>query len=83
MVKMLPKSVLLGRDIPELVRIGSPEEMVATMRTLANRKREEEETTCRSLSPVLVSNVKEMLLPGLEGPEADGLDCSDGIVKGF
>lgn len=47
MVKMLPKSVLLlGRDIPELVRIGSPEEaLVATMQTQANRKREEEKTT--------------------------------------
>ena len=44
-VKKLPKSVLLGRDVPELVRIGNPEEALAAMtRAQAKRKREEEES---------------------------------------
>ena len=44
-VKKLPKSVLLGRDVPELVRIGNPEEALAAMtRAQARRKREVEES---------------------------------------
>ena len=44
-VKKLPKSVLLGRDVPELVRIGNPEEALAAMtRAQAKRKRKEEES---------------------------------------
>ena len=49
MVKKLPTSVLLGRDVPELVWIGSSkhaaeEALAATTRAQAKRKREEEES---------------------------------------
>ena len=44
-MKKLPKSVLLGRDVPELVRIGNPEKaLAAMMRAQAKRKREVEES---------------------------------------
>ena len=76
-VKKLPTSVLLGRDLPELVQICSSETageeaLAAITRAQARRKREEEESaskkdkdsgiTCRSLSPVSV-----MKDPGEEG----------------
>ena len=91
-VKKLPKSVLLGRDVPELVRIGNPEEALAAMtRAQAKRKREEEESelekekdsgvNCRSLTPV-PETVKEKLLPGPVGPEDDGLERSTVIEPG-
>eukprot|EP00731_Ephydatia_muelleri_P034653 Em0070g9a len=90
-VKKLPKSVLLGRDVPELVRIGNPEEALAAMtRAQAKRKREEEESElekekdsgvkCRSLTPV-PETVKEKLLPGPVGPEDDGLERMEIIVN--
>ncbi|KAL5510367.1 hypothetical protein EMCRGX_G005901, partial [Ephydatia muelleri] len=91
-VKKLPKSVLLARDVPELVRIGNPEEALAAMtRAQAKRKREEEESelekekdsgvNCRSLTPV-PETVKEKLLPGPVGPEDDGLERSTVIEPG-
>ena len=91
-VKKLPKSVLLGRDVPELVRIGNPEGALAAMtRAQAKRKREEEESelekekdsgvNCRSLTPV-PETVKEKLLPGPVGPEDDGLVRSTVIEPG-
>ena len=91
-VKKLPKSVLLGRDVPELVRIGNPEGALAAMtRAQAKRKREEEESelekekdsgvNCRSLTPV-PETVKEKLLPGPVGPEDDGLERSTVIEPG-
>ena len=76
-VKKLPMSLLLGRDVPELVRICSfelagEEALAAITRAQAKRKREEEESaskkekdsgiTCRSLSPAPV-----MQDPGEEG----------------
>ena len=91
-VKKLPKSVLLGRDVPELVRIGNPEEALAAMtRAQAKRKREVEESAlekekdsgvnCRSLTPV-PETVKEKLLPGPVGPKDEGLESSTVIEPG-
>ena len=91
-VKKLPKSVLLGRDVPELVRIGNPEEALAAMtRAQAKRKREVEESalekekdsgvSCRSLTPV-PETVKEKLLPGPVGSEDEGLESSTVIEPG-
>ena len=69
-VKKLPASVLLGRDMPELVQIGgATEEVLAAMtRAQAKRRSREEESaskkeefgvTCRDLSPARVMKVNE------------------------
>ncbi|KAL5467241.1 hypothetical protein EMCRGX_G031441 [Ephydatia muelleri] len=68
-VKKLPTSVLLGRDVPEQVRIGGATEEVLAAMTRAQAKRREEESaskkekesgvTCRDLSPACVTKVNE------------------------
>ena len=53
-VKKLPKSVLLGRDVPELLRIGTPEEaLAATTRAQAKRKKEEDESAVKRVKLVM------------------------------
>ena len=77
-VKKLPASVLLGRDVPELVQIGgATEEVLAAMtRAQAKQRAREEESaskkekesgvTCRDLSPARVTkmNDEEKRSPG-------------------
>ena len=70
-VKKLPASVLLGRDVPELVQIGGATEEVlaAITRAQAKRRSREEESaskkekesgvTCRNLSPARVTKVND------------------------
>eukprot|EP00731_Ephydatia_muelleri_P011294 Em0006g188a len=73
-VKKLPTSVLLGRDVPELVWIGSSkhaaeEALAATTRAQAKRKREEEASASKKKD----SGLHDKVLLRLEGPEDEGL----------